>query len=151
MSMNYRGTGLPAILKLDINRDGYARTRLSDRTKFFTVHSLVMLAFVGPRPPGMDIDHINGVRNDNRLENLRYCTTQENCRATHDSGRGNVPFGEHHSLAVLTEEKVREIRRLRKLKFIYSEIAEMMNCDRSTVTRAAKRETWAHVKDEEEA
>jgi len=43
-----------------------------------TVHSLVMEAFVGPRPPGMHICHGNGNALDNRLSNLRYGTPQEN-------------------------------------------------------------------------
>lgn len=36
------------------------------------MHELVALAFIGERPDGFDIDHINGDRKDNRLENLRY-------------------------------------------------------------------------------
>lgn len=43
-----------------------------------TVHLLVMLAHVGERPKNKVIDHINGKRNDNRLENLRYSTYSEN-------------------------------------------------------------------------
>lgn len=46
--------------------------------KYFTVHSLVMLSFVGARPKEFEIDHINTIRTDNRLENLRYCTKEEN-------------------------------------------------------------------------
>ena len=43
-----------------------------------TVHSLVMEAFVGPRPDKMEICHNNGNPADNRLENLRYATRSEN-------------------------------------------------------------------------
>ena len=45
-----------------------------------TVHSLVMEAFVGPRPKNMEVLHINGVPSDNRLVNLRYGTRSENIR-----------------------------------------------------------------------
>jgi len=37
-----------------------------------------MLAFVGPRPDGAHINHINSNPADNRLENLEYCTPREN-------------------------------------------------------------------------
>jgi hypothetical protein len=42
------------------------------------VHILVAEAFLGPRPHGMEIDHINTFRNDNRAKNLRYVTRYEN-------------------------------------------------------------------------
>lgn len=57
--------------------DGYRSIQLS-RIGTFQVHYLVLLAFIGERPIGLDIDHINRIRDDNRLENLRYCTRSEN-------------------------------------------------------------------------
>ncbi|MEV4127158.1 NUMOD4 motif-containing HNH endonuclease [Nocardia sp. NPDC049707] len=42
------------------------------------VHALVLEAFVGPRPSGMEVCHNNGVPTDNRLENLRYDTASAN-------------------------------------------------------------------------
>lgn len=42
------------------------------------VHRLVMAAFVGPCPDGMEVCHNNGVPNDNRLTNLRYDTASSN-------------------------------------------------------------------------
>lgn len=46
--------------------------------KKFSVHRLVMLAFVGPCPEGMEVCHNNGDPTDNRLTNLRYATRSEN-------------------------------------------------------------------------
>ena len=42
------------------------------------VHQLVMKAFIGNPPDGMEVCHINGDPTDNRLENLRYGTRTEN-------------------------------------------------------------------------
>lgn len=42
------------------------------------VHILVAEAFFGKRPEGMEIDHINGIKSDNRVENLRYVSPQRN-------------------------------------------------------------------------
>lgn len=44
------------------------------------VHHLVLEAFVGPKPPGLECRHLNGVENDNRLENLRWDTRGNNSR-----------------------------------------------------------------------
>jgi hypothetical protein len=41
------------------------------------VHRLVAEAFIGPCPKDMTVDHINRVRNDNTIENLRYATASE--------------------------------------------------------------------------
>jgi len=56
---------------------GYRAVSLGNR-KQATVHSLVMFAFVGPRPDGAWINHRNGDKADNRLENLEYCTPKQN-------------------------------------------------------------------------
>lgn len=41
------------------------------------VHRLVMYAFYGISK--LEVNHINGIKTDNRIENLEYVTTQENC------------------------------------------------------------------------
>lgn len=61
--------------------NGYHIARLSrpgQPLKAVAVHRLVMAAFVGPCPEGQQVDHINAVRSDNRLINLRYVTRLEN-------------------------------------------------------------------------
>lgn len=52
--------------------------KLDGKQEMFTIHRLVMLAFVGPRPDGLDICHNNGDKKDNRLSNLRYDTRSAN-------------------------------------------------------------------------
>jgi len=46
----------------------------------YQVHKLVLLAFVGPCPEGLQVRHRNGIPDDNRLENLVYGTPEENMR-----------------------------------------------------------------------
>lgn len=55
---------------------GYPHVRLKGRSR--NVHTLVLEAFVGPRPSGMECRHLNGVPGDNRLSNLRWGTSSEN-------------------------------------------------------------------------
>lgn len=49
-----------------------------EKKKVWLVQYLVMLAFVGPRPDGYCVDHINRIRDDNRISNLRYVTRGQN-------------------------------------------------------------------------
>lgn len=60
----------PYRMQLSISRDGIART--------VGIHTLVMAAFVGPNPEGMEICHNDGDFRNNRLDNLRYDTHQAN-------------------------------------------------------------------------
>ena len=59
---------------------GYLRIALykDGKHKIFRVHRLVWEAFNGPIPEGMQIDHIDGTRDNNYLSNLRVCTSKEN-------------------------------------------------------------------------
>lgn len=67
------------ILKLSVRKDGYMRACLiKDRIpKTFYVHRIVVQAFVGS-PDGLLTNHKNGVRNDNRAENLEIVSYREN-------------------------------------------------------------------------
>lgn len=66
-------------LKAHHDRHGYLEVDAGTRK---SAHSLVAEAFHGPRPEGFVVDHINGVRDDNRPGNLRYITQQQNLRST---------------------------------------------------------------------
>lgn len=68
------------IMSLNPMRNGYRQIYLSngDNGKMLLVHRLVALAFLDNPLKLRCVDHINGVRHDNRLINLRWCTHSEN-------------------------------------------------------------------------
>lgn len=64
-------------------RSPYLAVALSDgAARSFAVHTLVALAFIGPRPSGQEVRHLNGDHADSRLRNLAYGTSAENKRDT---------------------------------------------------------------------
>lgn len=70
------------IMKTSLNEDGYRHLNLKNegKSKDFLVHRLVALAFILNPENKTQIDHINTVRTDNRVENLRWVTPSENVR-----------------------------------------------------------------------
>ena len=75
------------VFKAYLRSNGYLCVDLSisgrKSRKVMAVHRLVARAFIGERPEGYVIDHINGDRWDNRVQNLRYVTCSENLRSKH--------------------------------------------------------------------
>ena len=70
------------IMKLHPDKEGYLNICLykDGIQKYFKHHQLMGLYFI-PNPENYSqIDHINGIKNDNRLENLRWVSRSQNCR-----------------------------------------------------------------------
>jgi len=62
--------------------DGYAKVAIGGRKH--AVHRLVAEAFALPHPAGADqVDHVNGIRHDNRRENLQWVSASENVRLSY--------------------------------------------------------------------
>ena len=107
------------------------------------VHTLVMLTWVGPRPDGLVIRHLDGNILNSNLNNLTYGTYQENEADKLSHGRQNV--GERCHNAVLCERKVKIARGLHKCGFTFTRIAEILQVKYSTAWNAIRGKTWIYV------
>lgn len=105
-----------------------------------SVHTLVLLAFVGPRPDGMEACHNNGIAHDNRLENLRWGTHRSNNqdRLRH----GTYSRGEAHHQAVLTDEQAREIYERQPS---LDDCVRIYGISKSQAFRIKKGQAWTHL------
>lgn len=125
---------------------GYPAVRLSHNGKARTtaIHRLVLLAFVGVCPDGMEACHNNGDLSDNRLSNLRWDTPIAN---NADKKRhGTDGKGERNAMAKLTDEQVREIHKLlREGKLKQYEIARRVGISKMAITRIKQGAAWSHV------
>lgn len=80
---------------------GYVRTKLFSKMTF--AHRVIWEMHNGEVPDGMEIDHINGVKHDNRMENLRCVDRWLNCknaamRKDNKSGQTGVSFSKAKNL-----------------------------------------------------
>jgi len=134
-------------LKLSKNRTGYPRAALyrDGIQRKVMVHLLVLEAFVGPRPSGMEGCHGNDIKGDNRLENLRWDTPFANWSDRRLNGRATKKLGCESHFAKLTESQVRSIRSLRIGGAMLKDIALEFNVTATTVSMICNRRTYANV------
>jgi len=106
------------------------------------VHRLLLTAFVGPCPEGMECRHLDGCRTNNQLSNLVWGTRAENIsdRIAHGSCRG-----ERNGRAKLTEDQVREARKMREEGANFRAIGRKLGINRVTVKAIIMRKTWRHI------
>ncbi len=114
--------------------------------KYPKVHTLVALAFIGPKQEGMQVNHKDGDTFNNAASNLEYVTQGENSAHAYLHGLKAKPKGELHPRARLTEADVLEIRTLRKDKAAsVASIAEQFKISRAYVKSITSRKAWGHV------
>lgn len=134
------------VLRPQVDQKGYLGLFLcrDGTVRRFKVAALTAEAFLGPRPDGMEINHRNGIKSDNRVENLEYVSKRENTE--HAIRLGLWPMGTSHGMVKLTEKDVLEIRRRRAAGEKPMEIAKSFpQVHRHTVSRVASGRGWRHL------
>lgn len=107
------------------------------------VHRLILQAFVGPAPAGTECRHLNGDPSDNRIENLKWGTSEEN---TGDSFKhGTVPMGSASAQAKLTEEEVLKIVELRRAGESVTKIANEIGISVPNIYAITNGRSWNHL------
>lgn len=132
-------------LKPHVDKDGYLSVALRKDGKYrqWRIHRLVLEIFVGPCPAGMLTAHNNGVRDDNRLENLRWDTQSNN--VADKLAHGTIQRGETHGMSRLKEADVRDIRRRYAAGERADSLAAEFGMAAVTVRKVIARTLWKHV------
>lgn len=137
-----------------INAHGYRQVSFRPDGKHgrhvgYTVHRMVALTFIGPRPEGHSVDHINRDRSDNRLVNLRYIAERDNCAqggawhrgrkktVEHAAKVGASMRGERHPMAKLTDLQASEIAIRRMAGESRKELSRVFGVSPSRVSQLA--------------
>lgn len=120
---------------------GYGKIWLSGRNE--PAHRVSYELHFGPIPEGLVVRHKCDNRACTNPEHLELGTTADNQRDK--VVRGRSLKGERHSLAKLTNDEVRQIRRLHSEGVRSGKIAKRFGIDRTNVWQIATRRTWRHI------
>ena len=130
-------------LKPEKDKDGYLKVRLHyrERNKKFFVHRLMAITFI-PNPENKpQVNHINGIKNDNRLENLEWVTPSEQIQHAYDTGLQSAK-GEKNGQSKLTQEEVYEIYVMENAGYTHQAIADKYCVSRPHITGILNGTYW---------
>lgn len=116
---------------------------IDGKKKTFRVHRLILMAF---KPiEGMEnlqVNHIDGNKKNNNLDNLEWCTASENQLHAYRIGLNKSRKGENNNFHKLTQKDIDEIFRLRKDGKTQQEIANIISCTRSNISYILNGKSW---------
>ena len=143
--VRYQNTGSKSgVLSQQLQNSGYLIVHLSinNKHKMRTAHSLVAEAFIGPRPPGLDVNHKDGVKTNNSDSNLEYVTRRDNL--CHSVRLGLTKSGENCPWTKLTADIVRDVRR-RYRPGNGGDLGREYGITAKNFHNIVRRQTWKHI------
>ena len=124
---------------------GYERVSLwyNNKANDHRIHRLVAQEFIQNKENKPEVNHKNGIRNDNRVVNLEWVTGEEN--VDHKKkvlNQGDTFKGNNNSNSTLTEKNVIDIRISTLSR---KELAEIYNVSVTQIGRIITKKLWTHI------
>lgn len=137
------------ILKQGKSKHGYMKLTFSvnNTLEYISVHQLVAEHFLKkPRVKGIQVNHINNIRHDNRVENLEWVTPKENIQHAAKQGRLACVKGSNNGAATVTENMVVEIReKYATRNYYFKELASEYGQTFQNISLIVRGKIWSHV------
>ena len=125
-----------------LSKDGYCRFRVSDREYY--IHRLVACYFYRtPYSSPLQVHHINGIKHDNRLENLMWVNGEEHRQIEMKSGLSDSRIAYNKSNRRYSWDKIQEIREMYEKKgMTMNSISEVTGIDFGTIRQIVNYTTY---------
>lgn len=127
-------------------RDGYKHMIINGKNR--DVHRVIADTFLEKEEGKEQINHKNGIKTDNSIDNLERCTRSENLKHAYDFGLEKAASGEKHPNHKLTKENVNYIRKTyikQDRKNGAAALSRQFDVDRSTISAIVNGETWRDI------
>jgi hypothetical protein len=157
------GTQAGRILSPVLDSAGYivfalSGMRIGRKQSTYKAHRLTAAAFIGAPPPRLHVNHLDGVKTNNRVGNLEYCTPREN--TLHAARLGLMASGERHGFrldptraargeragrAKLTPETAIEVHVLWRAGWTQRAIGRRYGISKVSVAYVVNFRSWTHL------
>lgn len=135
------------ILKPELDRYGYLKLNINVDNKKYTktVHRLVAIAFI-PNPENKpQVNHINGIKTDNRVENLEWATAKENTVHAYSNGLIHIKCGSEHHNSKYTDKQIHLVCKLLENKIPLKLISYISKMNRGHIINIKNGSIWTHI------
>ena len=140
--------GYKRLLKSRKSQNGYLYVNLSKNGKYKSknIHILVAKAYI-PNPNNFpQVNHIDGNKSNNNVNNLEWCTASHNMKHAYKIGVLTLKKGEEHNSAKLKEKDIIEIRnKFETKKYTHLMLANEYGVTRGNIRHILTRRTWKEI------
>lgn len=117
---------------------------INGKSKQQYIHRLLALTFLDNPNNYQFINHKNGIKTDNSLKNLEWCTNKQNC--IHASKNNLIPKGQNKYNSKLKDYQVRIIKKRLKNGESCANICKDFNVSNKVISEIKKGKNWKHIK-----
>lgn len=132
------------LLKGTLTHHGYVQIVIA--RKAYKVHRLIAEVFCDNPDNKPYVNHLNGIKTDNRPENLQWCTVSENNQHAYDTGLTKPARGMTNGNTRFTDDQIKEMRRLHDEDGISQvRLSKIYNINIGHVNWIVRRKIWTHL------